>query len=141
MKLSKYFSYLIILGPLLEIVVFIIVGSYIGVLPTIMLIILTTMIGMIILRSSGWVQLHEIQKQIKSGANPALAALQTAMIMFAGFLLFLPGFITDIMGLLLLIPAMRRLLLKWLIGKQIIQTSEADRVSVIEGEFWRDDEK
>lgn len=93
--------------PLLEIAVFIFVGSHIGVLPTIALIILTGIGGGILLRIQGLGALTSIRQQMEAGANPGREIVHGAMILLAGFLLLIPGFVTDLLGILMFIPAVR----------------------------------
>ena len=146
MPLASIFRLLIVALPFLEIAGFIVVGSAIGVLPTLLLIIATSMLGGAILRGGGLAQLGSIQNKIRTGKLPTYHALEAPMIFFAGFLLLLPGFITDICGLLLLLPPLRQLILKWLLHKSYIRRGEtyqqksAHKQDVIEGEFKRHDD-
>lgn len=93
--------------PLLEIAVFIIVGRYIGVLPVIGLIFLSSAVGGILLRVQGIGVLRKLSRELDAGRLPAREMIHGAMIVLAGLFLLTPGFVTDILGLLLFIPAVR----------------------------------
>jgi UPF0716 protein FxsA len=93
--------------PLLEIAVFIIVGRYIGVLPVIGLIFLSSAIGGILLRIQGIGVLRKLSREMDAGRLPARELIHGTMIVLAGLFLLTPGFVTDILGLLLFIPAVR----------------------------------
>ncbi len=99
---------LLISIPIAEIAVFLMVGSAIGVLPTILLIIATAVVGALLLRQQGLAALMALQGDIKSGRVPAASLGHALAVGIAGVLLLTPGFITDTMGLILFIPAVRR---------------------------------
>lgn len=100
----------VLLMPILEIAGFIVVGKTIGLWLTLALLLLTSFIGLIILRSGGLGMVRNLQAASRTTAPPAKELVSGAMRVVAGILLFLPGFITDIIGLLLLVPAFRRLM-------------------------------
>ncbi len=104
------FSFLPVIGllmPILEIAGFIVVGKAIGLWLTLALIILTSMLGLIVLRNGGLGMVRNLQDAGRKGGEPTQAILNGGMRVIAGILLFVPGFITDIIGLLLLVPAAR----------------------------------
>lgn len=98
---------LFLLLPLIEIAGFVLVGNAIGLWPTLAGVVLSGLLGALVLRWQGVAVLRDLQRQINSGMMPARAVADTAMIGVAGFLLLLPGYFTDILGLLLLIPPVR----------------------------------
>jgi len=98
---------IVLLMPILEIAGFIVVGKAIGLWPTLALIILTSMLGLIILRNGGLGMVRNLQNAGRTGEQPAEALVRGGMRVIAGILLFVPGFITDTIGLLLLVPAVR----------------------------------
>lgn len=100
--------------PIVEIAVFIQVGGLIGLWPTIGLVILSAMLGMAVLRSQSGQAWREVQRNVAEMRDPSRPLAHGALILVAGFLLLLPGFLTDILGLLLLLPAMRDLVMRWL---------------------------
>ena len=92
-----------------EIATFIIVGKAIGVLYTLLLIVLTSVIGFSIAKKKGTNSFQTIQKSIAEGQPPGVAMIETFMIFVGGVLLVLPGFITDIIGLLMVTGITRSL--------------------------------
>ncbi len=101
------FSLILFALPLIEIAVFVLVGSQIGVLPTIGLVILSGLAGGILLRIQGFGILARIRRQVESGSDPSRELAHGVMVLVAGILLLIPGFVTDILGILLFIPPIR----------------------------------
>jgi UPF0716 protein FxsA len=97
----------ILILPLLEIAGFVVVGSRIGALATVGLVIASGVLGSVLLRIQGMSALRRAQIEAQAGGAPDREIVHGAMIMLAGLLLIIPGFITDIIGLLLFIPAVR----------------------------------
>jgi UPF0716 protein FxsA len=98
--------------PILEIVLFIKVGGAIGALPTVLLIIASAVIGVAVVRRQGMSTLDRLQRSLESGGDPTGPIAHGALILIAGILLLVPGFFTDAMGVLLLIPAVRERLIR-----------------------------
>lgn len=115
-----FFVPLILIGwPLAEIAGFVLVGRAVGLWATLGLVIGTAILGAVLLRSQGMHILRQISDEGREGRMPARAVIDAAMIVVAGILLLLPGFITDIIGLALFIPFVRSFL--WsLIGRRIV---------------------
>jgi UPF0716 protein FxsA len=114
--------FLFLAVPLTEIAVFVLVGSKIGVLPTIGLVILTAVAGSILLRWQGFNALARIQKELAAHRVPGKEMVQGVMVLLAGFLLLTPGFVTDTLGLLLFIPAVRDAVWRFLSSRVNVQT-------------------
>lgn len=93
--------------PLAEIALFVLVGSHIGVLATIGLVIATTIAGSVLLRIQGFGAVARIRAAMDAGTAPGRELVHGLMIMVAGILLLLPGFMTDALGLLLFLPPVR----------------------------------
>ncbi len=110
---------LIFLMPLAEIAGFVVVGKAVGLWATLALVILSAMLGAALLRIQGTGILRRISEETQNGGIPSRDLVHGAMIVVAAFLLLLPGFITDILGLLLFIPAVRDLAWKYL-SKRIV---------------------
>ena len=104
--------------PLIEIAVLIYVGSNIGVFPTIGLIILTGFLGMLLLRIQGFAVISRIRTEMDSGQIPDKSMADAAMIALAGVFLIIPGFVSDIIGILLFLPPVRALI-RTAIGKRV----------------------
>ena len=104
---------LILIGvPTLELWLLIEVGSEIGAVPTIALIILTAVLGTLLFRIQGLSTLQRLRTHIDRGETPVAEVVSGFGLLFAGLLLLIPGFATDVLGFLLFIPALRR----WLTG-------------------------
>jgi UPF0716 protein FxsA len=104
--------------PLLEIAVFIEVGSAIGVWPTIAATIATALAGSLLLRAQGLAALTRARIQMDQGQLPAREMFEAVCLILAGALLLVPGFVTDALGLLLFIPPVREFL-RFLIARHI----------------------
>ena len=104
--------------PLLEIAVFIKVGSAIGVWATIALTVATTLAGSLLLRAQGLATLTSARAQMDKGELPAREMFDGLCVVLAGALLLVPGFVTDTLGLLLFIPPFRRLL-RFIIARHV----------------------
>lgn len=92
-----------------EIAVFIMVGKAIGVFYTLLLIVATSIIGVLIAKKRGTKSFQTIQKNIQQGQAPTVPMIETVMIFVGGVLLALPGFLTDIIGLLFMLGITRKL--------------------------------
>ncbi len=92
-----------------EIALFIMVGKAIGVFYTLLLIVATSIIGALIAKKRGTKSIQAIQKSIQQGQAPTVPMIETLMIFIGGALLALPGFLTDIIGLLFMLGITRNL--------------------------------
>jgi UPF0716 protein FxsA len=99
--------------PLLEIALFIKVGGWIGLGPTLALIVLTAVVGAVIVRQEGIGVLLRAQRQLAEGTLPVAEVFEALCLVIAGALLLTPGFFTDALGALLLLPAVRRALYRY----------------------------
>lgn len=106
-----------ILVPLIEIGLFIEVGGWIGLWPTLGLIILTAVVGTALLRQQGLATLRRAQSQMDAGQVPTKELFDGACLLIGGLLLLTPGFFTDAVGFLLLMPPIRDLLRQRLGGR------------------------
>ena len=89
---------------LAEIYVLVSVGQAIGGLSTVLLVIITAFIGSSLLRTQGWSTMAKAQQSIAEGRAPAMEMLEGVVIVVSGILLLTPGFLTDTLGLLGLMP-------------------------------------
>jgi UPF0716 protein FxsA len=96
--------------PLLEIALFIKVGGWIGVVPTLALLVLTAVLGIVILRWQGIGVMLRAQRQLAAGSLPMAEVFEGLCLVIAGALLLIPGFFTDAVGALLFVPPVRRAL-------------------------------
>ena len=90
--------------PIIEIALFIEIGGWIGLWPTIGVVILTALVGTLLLRQQGFATINDLQNRLNEGRDPSVALAHGAMILVAGVVLLTPGFFTDAVGFLLLIP-------------------------------------
>ena len=104
------FFWIFILFFMLEIAGFIIVGKLIGVLFTLLLIVLTTCLGIATLREEGLRSSYQHMQMMRGSRKIDPEKMPNALAIFAAFLLIIPGFITDILGLILLVPFVRKLI-------------------------------
>lgn len=100
--------------PIIEIALFIQVGGAIGVLPTIGLVLLSAVVGMAVMRNRGVAAAMSIERAMQEFRDPAKPMAHGALVMLAGSLMIVPGLFTSALGLLLLIPAVRELVLRWM---------------------------
>ena len=127
--------------PLLEIYLLIKAGSVIGAFPTVALVVFTAVLGAFLLRLQGLSTMNRMRANMMRGKVPAMEILEGAALLMAGGLLLTPGFFTDAIGFLLLIPPLRRHWLLKIIDRVTINSAsrEGARGSrTFEGESWRD---
>ena len=124
----------IILIPILEIYLFIKIGSQIGAFNTILLIFLTAIIGIYYAKYEGLNTIRSGFMQIVKNQTPAYEIISGAAIAFAAILLILPGFATDFLGFLLIFPITRKLIFGNLSNK-FKKKDQANEKNFIDGEY------
>ena len=129
---------LLLIGwPVLEIAVFIQVGEAIGLLATIALFLAAGAVGLILLRAEGFSVLIRAQRQVNQGIVPVREGFDALCLVMAGLLLLLPGFVTDVFALLLILPPLRgwlrRRVVRWVTVREA--QMRAGSTLVIDGEF------
>ena len=129
---------LLISIPLIEIYLFIKIGSYIGAFNTISLILVTAIIGVIYARYEGFNTLRSGMSQLIKNEMPFYEIVSGAALAFAALLLILPGFATDFIGLILIFPLTRKLILKNFSKKY--QSQKNEKKDFIDGEYEDKDE-
>ncbi len=139
---------------LAEIYVLVSVGQAIGGLSTVLLVIITAFIGSSLLRQQGWSTMAKAQQSMAEGRTPAIEMLEGVVILASGILLLTPGFLTDALGLLGLMPWSRRYFINHFLAKNAERVfksrssifihksetteSKSKKDGTIEGEFWED---
>jgi|TARA_B110000908_G_scaffold77661_1_gene93375 UPF0716 protein FxsA len=140
---------------LAEIYVLVSVGDAIGAWSTILLVVITALIGSTLLKQQGWSIMAKAQQNIAEGKTPALEMLEGVVILVSGILLLTPGFITDGLGLLGLMPWSRSYFINHFLEKNAervfsnknsvfinragsSETKKTNKDDAIEGEFWED---
>ena len=122
----------IILIPILEIYLFIKIGSQIGAFNTILLIFITAIIGVYYAKYEGLNTLKSGFTQLKKNEPPAYEMISGAAIAFAALLLIIPGFATDIVGFLIIFPVSR----KYIFNKFVVKIKKkTNKNNFIDGEF------
>jgi len=129
---------LLISIPLIEIYLFIKIGSYIGAFNTVSLILITAIVGIIYARYEGFNTLRSGMSQLIKNEIPIYEIISGAALTFAALLLILPGFATDLMGLILIFPPTRKLILKNFSKKYTSKNQK--KKDYIDGEFEDKDE-
>ena len=124
---------LIIGIPLIEIYLFIKIGSQIGAFNTVLLILTTAVIGVAYARYEGFNTLKSGIAQLVKNEMPVYEIISGATLAFAAFLLILPGFATDLVGILLVIPFTRRILLSRFVNTNIKKNRKKN--NYIEGDY------
>lgn len=105
---------LFILVPLIEIALFIQVGGWLTLWPTLAIVVATAVIGTWLVRQQGARVMRDMQRAMEELGDPLAPLAHGAMILFAGALLLTPGFLTDAVGFALLVPAVRKAVMRWL---------------------------
>ena len=100
--------------PLLELYILIKIGGYIGAFPTVGLVVLTALLGFVLARFEGLRKLQQIKRSLSQGIVPAEEMLDGVLIFVGGVLLIIPGVLTDLFALILLIPYTRTIFKRWL---------------------------
>jgi len=151
---------LFVVMTLLEIYVLVSVGEAIGGFSTVLLVVITALIGSTLLKQQGWSIMAKAQQSIANGQTPAFEMLEGVVILVSGVLLLTPGFITDAVGLLGLIPWSRLYFINQFFSKNAEKifssrntvfihknkqrtdsnndTKKGTNKDTIEGEFWED---
>jgi UPF0716 protein FxsA len=101
-----------LLVPLIEIALFIQVGGWIGLWPTLLIVVLTAIAGTLLVRSQGALAMARLRDSFDTLRDPTEPLAHGAMILFSGALLLTPGFFTDAVGFALLVPGVRNLVLR-----------------------------
>ena len=134
--------------PLIELYFLIQVGSEIGAFSTIFLTVFTALLGGWMVRAQGFSTLMRVRETMDRGEVPAIEMMEGSVLLVCGFMLLLPGFITDAVGFIFLIPPLRRWLLSaGLKGAGVMRpdgpkppTKSDQKQHIIEGEYRREDD-
>lgn len=103
--------------PVLELYILIEVGSFLGALNTIMVVIVTGFVGAYLARLQGFQTMNRVRESLNRGEMPTEGLIDALLILLAGIVLLTPGFLTDIAGLLILLPQTRNRFKGWLMWK------------------------
>jgi len=106
--------------PLVEIYFLIQVGDVIGAGFTIFMVVLTALIGAALVRYQGFTTLARAQQEMLNNRMPAMEVIEGALLLLAGAMLLIPGFVTDALGFLILVPPLRQVLVKRFLSKRVM---------------------
>lgn len=148
---------LFLVMPIFELTLLITVGKNIGVIPTLLLLLFTAFAGVGLWRYQGFVTLRKVQERLALGELPDLELLEGALLMIAGLLLLIPGFFSDALAFVCLVPVTRRFICRAILTRQFLtpyvrprqqdgssdfhQTSRSRSAYTIEGEYRRTDQE
>ena len=114
---------LFIAVPLIEIALFIQLGSFLGLGWTLLIVVLTALVGTWLVRQQGLAVLGKVQNSLNDLNDPTEPLAHGAMILFSGALLLTPGFFTDPVGFLLLVPKIREAMFRWIRSRVVVHSS------------------
>ncbi|MBS3953333.1 MAG: FxsA family protein [Methylomicrobium sp.] len=136
---------LILLIPIIEIYLLISVGGLLGVFPTVLLVVLTAVLGAALLRRQGFETWQRFQASMSQGIVPAYELIEGPLLLIAGALLLTPGFFTDAVGFICLVPQLRRKIARYIIENHLIDGSVFSAAAgskrenqVLEGEYKKE---
>lgn len=115
---------LFLMVPIVEIALFIQVGGFIGLFPTLAIVIATAVAGTFLIRSQGQAVMNQLRQTMEGMRDPTEPLAHGAMVLFAGALLLTPGFFTDAVGLLLMVPGVRDQVFRFIRQRIVISRFE-----------------
>lgn len=125
------FTLIFVVTPLVELAILIYLGTLIGALNTVLIVVITGLLGAFLARRQGLATLSRIRNSTEQGILPSGELFQAVFILLGGLMLLTPGLITDLAGFALLIPQTRNVVTRWL--RNFIQR-KIDRKENI---YWR----
>lgn len=146
MSVLRRLLLLLLLLPLLEIYVLVKVGGMIGAWPTVGLVVAMAVLGLVLIRVQGVLTWQRAAAALLRGQLPAVELLEGVVVLVGGILFLIPGFVSDVLGLLCLVPPVRRAIIRWVLRRALIVPAPAGRAGansgprIIEGDFRRDDD-
>ena len=123
--------------PLIEIALFIRVGGWLGLWPTLAIVVLTAVLGTMLLRRQGLAEISRLRAALDGHGDPTGPLVHGALILFAGAVLLTPGFFTDAIGFALLVPPVRAVLIERIRDRIVLHQARQGptRPDIIEGDF------
>lgn len=146
MGLGRILFAVFLIVPLIEIAFFVLIGNAIGLWPTLAGVLITAVVGSLVLRHQGMAVLTELRQQMAQGRVPARAMADAALIGAGGLMLLLPGYFSDLIGILLLLPPTRQLIYTLVLSRFTVVTTtsytaqrpeESSRVIDLDDDHWR----
>jgi UPF0716 protein FxsA len=147
MKIVQVIFLFFLVVPFVEIYLLLQIGGWVGVMPTVLLVVFTAVLGAWLLRQQGFSTFQRFQKSLAQGEIPAYEMIEGPILLVGGALLLTPGFFTDVLGFACLVPQARRKFAKYVIENYLInvqagspfQQSTHKQGNVIEGEYKKED--
>lgn len=118
MRIRTWLFIAFLVVPIVEIVLFLYVGNWIGIWPTIATVVVTAALGSFFVSKQGRLTWQSIITKINRGEVPTASVVHGAMILVAGALLLTPGFLTDLVGFALLVPGVREAIRQWFLRRR-----------------------
>lgn len=147
MRVFQVLFLALLLVPFAEIFAFIHIGGMIGTIPTFLLVVSSALMGAFLLKQQGLSTVQRCQQSLANGEIPAYEMLEGLLILCGGILLLTPGFITDVLGIVCLIPQCRNKISLYLVDNyglfSILQRYQKNKQdsSVLEGVFYKEKDK
>ena len=147
MRMVQVIFLFFLIVPFIEIYLLLQLGGIVGILPTVLLVVFTAVLGAWLLRQQGFSTWQRLQTNLAQGKVPAYEMIEGPILLVGGALLLTPGFFTDALGFACLIPQVRRKFAKYVIENKLIdfqsgspfQKPKPKPDNVIEGEFKKED--
>jgi UPF0716 protein FxsA len=127
MAVGRFLLFTFLGLPLIEIAVFIKVGQTFGVLQTLLGVIVAGLLGVAVIRAQGLSLMADIRATMGRGQLPGRAIADAMMVFLAGVLLLIPGYFTDFIGILLLLPPVRELVYSYLKTRMVVVSTTTGR--------------
>ncbi len=145
MKIAHLVFLFLLSVPFIEIYLLLQVGSILGVLPTLVVIVFTAGVGTYLFKQQGFVTWKRVQESFAKGEIPAYEMIEGPILLVGGLLLITPGFFSDVLGFACLIPPVRRAIAKYVLEQYWVKVPPqspfhpaAKQPEVIEGEFKKE---
>ena len=129
-RLLLFIAFVVV--PIVEIAILVAFAEAFGVWLTVGLVLLTAFLGSWLVSLQGRSTLIQVREQLNSGRLPGAALAHGAMILIAGAFLLTPGLLTDAVGFLLLVPAVREMIRKWLLNRYVDRWTVVDPADTID---------
>jgi UPF0716 protein FxsA len=108
---------LFVLVPLIEIALFVKVGGWLTLWPTLAIVVATALAGSMLLRRQGTLVLRQLQAEVEALRDPLSPLTHGALVLAGGVMMILPGFLTDLLGISLMVPAVRRAVIRLILSR------------------------
>lgn len=118
MRIRTWLFIVFLVVPIIEIVLFYSIGTWIGIWPTLGIVVVTAVLGSYFVSKQGRFVWQSIRSKVSQGEIPTASVVHGAMILVAGALLLTPGFLTDLVGFGLLVPGVREAIRQWYLARR-----------------------